>query len=65
MSVKELEQAVSILSQAELREFRAWFAEFDMAQWDRQIEEDSAAGRLDHLINKALDDHRAGKTTEL
>lgn len=65
MSVRELEKAVAVLSPEELREFRAWFADFDMAQWDRQIEEDSNAGRLDHLINKALEDHRAGRTTDL
>jgi predicted esterase len=65
MSVAELEKAVSILSPEELRQFRTWFADFDMAQWDRQIEQDSNAGKLDHLINKALEDHRAGRTTDL
>ena len=65
MSVRELEKAVTVLSPDELREFRAWFAEFDMAQWDRQIEEDSNAGKLDHLIDKAMEDYRAGKTTDL
>jgi predicted esterase len=61
MSVQELEKAVAVLSPEELREFRAWFADFDMAQWDRQIEQDSNAGRLDHFINKAMEDYRAGK----
>jgi hypothetical protein len=65
MSVKELEKAVSVLSPDELRQFRAWFSEFDMAQWDKQIEENSKAGRLDHLIDKALKNHRAGKSTDL
>jgi hypothetical protein len=65
MSVAELEKAVSVLSPEELRAFRSWFAEFDMAQWDRQIEQDSNAGKLDHLIGKALKDHRAGRTREL
>jgi len=65
MSVRELEKAVEVLSPEELREFRTWFADFDMAQWDKQIEEDSKAGRLDHLIDKAMEDYRAGKTTDL
>ena len=65
MSVQELEKAVSVLSPEELREFRAWFADFDMAQWDKQIEIHSNAGRLDSLINKALENHRAGKSTDL
>jgi hypothetical protein len=57
MSVRELEQAVSVLPPEELKKFRAWFSEFEQANWDRQLEEDSKAGRLDHLINKALDEH--------
>ena len=65
MSVQDLEKAVAVLSPEELREFRAWFADFDMAQWDRQIEEDSNTGRLDHLIERAMDEYRAGKTTDL
>jgi hypothetical protein len=65
MSVAELEKAISVLSPEELRQFRSWFAEFDMAQWDRQIAEDSNAGKLDHLIEQALKDHRAGRTREL
>ena len=56
MSVAELEKAVSGLPAGELKEFRRWFADFDMAQWDKQIEEDSASGRLDHLIAKAMED---------
>ncbi len=65
MSVIELEKAVSGLSPQELQEFRSWFADFDMAKWDQQIEEDSASGHLDHLIDKALGEHRAGRTSEL
>ena len=29
--------------------------------WDKQIEEDIKAGRLDHLAEKALEDLRAGR----
>jgi hypothetical protein len=65
MSIAELEKAVSVLSPEELRKFRSWFAEFDMAQWDRQIEQDANAGKLDPLIEQALKDHRAGRTREL
>jgi len=45
VSVKELEDAVQRLSPADLDQFREWFAEFDAAVWDRQMEEDVAAGR--------------------
>ena len=63
-SVKDIEDALQRLSPAELEAFRAWFAEFEAATWDRQIEDDAAAGRLDRLATEAIDDLRAGRTTE-
>ncbi len=32
--------------------------------WDQQIKEDMEAGRLDHLIEKAIQDYKAGKCTK-
>ena len=55
-AIEEIEEAVRGLSAQELAAFRAWFAEFDAAAWDRQIEQDIAAGRLDALAEEALDD---------
>ena len=65
MSAVQLEKAVTELSPEEFRKFRAWFADYDMARWDKQIERDSAAGRLDALMEEALEDYRAGRTTEI
>ncbi|HEV8675559.1 MAG TPA: hypothetical protein VGX21_16045 [Methylomirabilota bacterium] len=63
--VENIEQQVQALSAEELAQFRAWFLEFDWAAWDRQIQGDVHAGRLDVLAEKALRDHAAGKTTPL
>ncbi len=63
-SVKEIEEAVLRLSAADLAAFREWFAELDAEAWDRQIEDDIAAGRLDALADEALEDLRAGRCTE-
>lgn len=63
--VEKIEREVQALSAAELAEFRAWFLEYDWAAWDRQLEHDVQAGRLDDLAEKALRDHAAGKTTPL
>ena len=65
MTVKELEKAVAGLSPEELAEFRAWFQTFDMDRWDRQIAEDTAAGKLDKLAEEAIAEHRAGRVKEL
>jgi hypothetical protein len=63
--IDKIEQEVRALSPEELAQFRAWFLEYDWAAWDRRIERDTRAGRLDDLANKALGDHAAGKTTPL
>jgi hypothetical protein len=63
--VEKIEQEVQALSPTELAEFRAWFLEYDWAAWDRQLERDVQAGRLDAFAEKALRDHAAGKTTPL
>jgi hypothetical protein len=63
--IEKIEQEVQALSPDELAQFRAWFREYDWAAWDRQIERDAQAGRLDDLAAKALRDHTAGKTTPL
>ena len=44
--------------------FRAWFAEFDAAEWDVQFEQDASTGRLDAFASEALDDLRQGRATE-
>jgi hypothetical protein len=64
-TVKEIESAVSRLSREELSAFRVWFEEFDADAWDRQLEEDVAAGRLDSLAEEALRDLREGRCSDL
>jgi hypothetical protein len=63
-SLEQIENAVRQLSAKDLAAFRAWFAELDAAAWDRQIEEDVAAGRLDALAEEALNDLREGRCTD-
>ena len=65
MSTAEIERAIERLPPEELARLRAWFAEFDGARWDRQIEEDVAAGRLDDLAKEAISDLRQGRCTDL
>jgi hypothetical protein len=60
-----VQQAVECLSPLELAAFRQWFAEFDADAWDKQIEADAQAGRLDAFAAEALAEYRAGKTIKL
>ncbi len=63
--LESIETEVKQLSAEELKRFREWFLEFDADAWDRQLESDIAAGKLDQLAEKAIRDHQAGRTTEL
>jgi hypothetical protein len=57
--LEALEEAVQALDPSALAEFRRWFAEFDAAAWDRQLEADLTAGKLDALLKEAEDDYRS------
>jgi hypothetical protein len=61
----ELEKRIRKLSAQDLAKFRAWFAEFDHALWDRQIESDSKSGKLDRLASEAVADYKAGKAKKI
>ena len=63
--VEELERAVASLTAEEYREFRRWFLESDWAKWDKEIEEDSRAGKLDFLVREAFEAKKQGKLEEL
>ena len=54
--ITEIKDAIKALSESDYRELRQWFSELDWEKWDRQIEADSKAGRLDFLISEAYED---------
>ena len=60
--VEALQREVEALNREELSAFREWFAEYDWQAWDRELEEDAAAGKLDKLAAKALEEFERGKT---
>jgi hypothetical protein len=64
-NVAEIEEAVSRLPPEELAAFRAWFEAFEAERFDRRIDEDAEAGRLDRLADEALDDLRRGNVRAL
>lgn len=63
--LEKIEQSVAELSDEELKAFADWFAELRWQRWDRQLEEDVAAGKLDRLAEEALADLEAGRTRPL
>jgi hypothetical protein len=49
----EVESAIKQLPENEVRALANWLQEYLDEMWDKQIEADLAAGKLDHLIARA------------
>lgn len=65
MTIKEIETAITKLSVEDLAELAAWFADYHVEAWDRQIERDLDAGRLDALLADVDVEYEAGKAKPL
>lgn len=65
MSVQEIERAISKLPPDQLARLAEWFDEYRAEEWDRQIQSDANAGRLDVLLAEAQADIAAGRTRPL
>ena len=64
-TVDEIEAAISNLPPQDFARLRDWLLERDNLRWDKQIEEDAASGRLDHLIKEIESDIASGRTKPL
>jgi hypothetical protein len=62
---EEIIAAIEQLPADQAGRLRAWLADYTERQWDEQIERDEREGRLDILIDRALEEHRAGRTRPL
>jgi hypothetical protein len=65
MSIQELEDAISQLSYDEFTRLARWIDEYRAELWDRQIESDIRAGRLDEAGRRGDQDFDAGRCTPL
>ena len=63
--IEAIEKQIEALAPEELAVFRRWFHDFDAELWDRQLETDARAGKLDALADEALQAHKSGKSTEI
>lgn len=65
LPVDELKSVIDALPEEDYLELRLWFAEKDWELWDKQIENDSLSGKLDFLIEEALEEKMQGKLRDL
>lgn len=63
--LEKIEESIAALSDAELKRLAAWFADYQFERWDRRLEQDVEAGKLDRLADQALADFDAGRTRPL
>ena len=61
-TVEAITTAIAELPPEQVAQIRAWLDERAAEEWDSQIEQDERAGRLDALAERALAEHRAGRT---
>ncbi|NOZ63067.1 MAG: hypothetical protein GXO74_15560 [Calditrichaeota bacterium] len=65
IKVEEIIAAIETLPHDQYNKFKKWFLQKEWEEWDRQIEIDSRAGKLDFLIEEALEEKRKGKLEEI
>jgi len=63
--VEELKSEIEKLPKKEFTELVRWLSEKDWERWDRAIEADSEAGKLDFLVREALDAKAKGTLKDL
>jgi len=56
----EIKAAIERLPADDLRQLNEWIADLCWEEWDREIEADAKAGRLDKLVEQAMADLRSG-----
>ena len=64
-SLTEIQQAIVSLTRSDYAELMRWLDEYDWEQWDRQIEADSDAGKLDFLLSQAREAKGQGTLEDL
>ena len=64
-SISEIKQAILDLPRVEYVEIVEWLRELEEEEWDRQIEADAKAGRLDALAAEAWEAKAKGTLIDL
>lgn len=64
-TVEEIKKAIASLPEKEYVRLRKWFSEKDWEEWDKKIAKDSKAGKLDFLIEEALNEKKVGRLRDL
>ena len=58
--LEEIEAAIEDLPPEQYRRFSLWFRELEQARWDKQLDADSAGGKLDFLFEEGVSESSQG-----
>lgn len=64
-TLPEIEAAIKLLPQNDIRQLAAWLEDYLEQMWDKQIETNLASGKLDKLIAKAEVDIAANRVRNI
>lgn len=60
-TVEEIERAIEQLAPTDIARLTDWLVKRRNAEWDREMAEDAASGKLDFLFEEAETEGKAGK----
>ena len=60
-TVVEIENAIDRLPPVERAQVAAWLARREAQDWDTQMEEDAATGKLDFLFREVADERKSSQ----
>jgi Fe-S cluster biosynthesis and repair protein YggX len=63
--IDDLKAEIERLPSEESREIFRWLSEKDWERWDKEIESDSEAGKLDFLVREAREQKARGNLKDL
>ncbi|MDE2383042.1 MAG: hypothetical protein KGO53_00370 [Alphaproteobacteria bacterium] len=63
--LEQVEQLIASLGKDDLKRLARWWEEFQADEWDRQMQADAKAGKLDKLIGEARSSIAKGNVRDL
>lgn len=64
-TLEQIEAAILTLPSNEFEQLKKWLLDLDYDRWDKQLEQDIAAGKIEALANEAVKDFEAGNCQEI
>jgi len=65
IKIEQIKKAIKSLPDNDFIQLRKWFLDKDWENWDKQIEVDSQAGKLDFFMKEVLEEKKEKKLRNL